>query len=215
MPAGMIGRTAWLLRQLRKRIWVRAVLIALFGVAAALAGAFVDTRFSTVVLDRLGGDSVDAILEILASSMLAVTTFSIVIAVQAYAAAANMATPRASRLLQEDPTTQNVLATFVGAFLFSLVGIAALSAHIYGPQGRALLFIASIAVILLVVAMLLKWIDHIISFGRMDDTLDRVETAAKEALVLRAATPCLGGRKREGPPADGAHAICPAKIGYV
>ena len=41
-------------------------------------------------------------------------------------------TPRATRLVVEDVTTQNVLATFIGSFLFSLVGIIALNMGAYG-----------------------------------------------------------------------------------
>jgi len=211
----MIGKLNWLIKQLLRRIWVRSLLIALFGVVSALAGVFIDTGLPDHVVEQFGGDSVYTILNILASSMLAVTTFSLAIAVQAYAAAANTATPRASRLLQEDATTQNVLATFVGAFLFSLVGIVALSAHAYGPQGRVILFAGSAVVIILVVAMMLKWIDHITRFGRMDDTLTRVEKAVRKALELYSKNPSMGGTPASGPPPENAHPIYPTKIGYV
>ena len=62
------------------------------------------------------------ILSILASSMLVVATFSLGTMVQAFAAAASPATPRAARVLIDDPFSQNVLATFLGAFVFAMVG---------------------------------------------------------------------------------------------
>lgn len=211
----MIGKTAWLLRRLFSQIWVRAVSFAVLGVVTALAGVFLAPLIPDSVGTRIGAGSVDQILSILASSMLAVVTFSLSVAVQAFAAAANTATPRSTKLLQEDHTTQNVLATFVGAFLFSLVGIIALNAGVYGQKGRVVLFAATILVVALVVVALLRWIDHLMRFGRMGDTLDRVEQAATDALKVRARMPCLGGRPLLDAMPDDATRVCSDQIGYV
>ena len=40
----------------------------------------------------------------------------------------------------EDRTAQNVLSTFIGSFLFSIVGIVVLKAGAYGDRGRVVLF---------------------------------------------------------------------------
>ncbi|HIA0041491.1 TPA: DUF2254 family protein, partial [Escherichia coli] len=99
---------------------------------------------------KVGAEAVDNILNILASSMLAVTTFSLSIMVTAYGSATTNVTPRATRLVVEDVTTQNVLATFIGSFLFSLVGIIALNMGAYGERGRVILFIVTLVVIALI-----------------------------------------------------------------
>ena len=99
--------------------------------------------------------------------MLAVTTFSLSTMVSAYSAATSNVTPRATKLLMEDSTTQNVLATFVGSFLFSLVGIIALSTGAYGDGGRVVLFASRSCVIGLIVVTLLRWIDHLSRLGRV------------------------------------------------
>lgn len=211
----MIGKTGWLLRRLYNQIWVRAVSFALLGVVAALAGIFLGALIPDALGARIGAGSVDQILTILASSMLAVVTFSLSVAVQAFAAAANTATPRATKLLQEDHTTQNVLATFVGAFLFSLVGIIALNTGVYGEKGRVVLFAATILMVALVVVALLRWIDHLMRFGRMGDTLDRVEKAATEALEVRGRAPYLGGRPLLDAMPDDVIKVCSDQIGYV
>jgi uncharacterized membrane protein len=211
----MIGKTTWLLRRLFSQIWIRAVSFAVLGVITALAGIFLGPLIPGELGARIGAGSVDQILSILASSMLAVVTFSLAVAVQAFAAAANTATPRATKLLQEDDTTQNVLATFVGAFLFSLVGIIALNAGVYGDKGRVVLFAATIVVVALVVLALLRWIDHLMSFGRMGDTLNRVERAATEALKVRARTPYLGGQPLLHAMPEDTIKVCPDQIGYV
>jgi uncharacterized membrane protein len=211
----MIGKTSWLLRRLFSQIWIRAVSFAVLGVITALAGIFLGPLIPGALGARIGAGSVDQILSILASSMLAVVTFSLSVAVQAFAAAANTATPRATKLLQEDDTTQNVLATFVGAFLFGLVGIIALNAGVYGDKGRVVLFAATIIVVALVVIALLRWIDHLMSFGRMGDTLDRVERAATEALKVRARTPYLGGHPLLHAVPEDTVKVCSDQIGYV
>lgn len=210
-----VSKTAWVLRELTRQMWVRAVLVAVLGLVAALAGVGLAPYIPESLARRFGAESVDQILDILASSMLAVTTFSLAIAVQAYAAAANTGTPRASRLLQEDRTTQNVLAVFVGAFLFSLVGIIALNAGVYGERGRVVLFAVTLIVVALVVIALLRWIAHLMSFGRIEDTLERVERAASKALESRIQQPFLGCTPWRGAVPDGVTALRPEAMGYV
>jgi uncharacterized membrane protein len=142
---------------------------------------------------RVGADAVDNILGIIASSMLAATTFSLNIMVTAYGSATSDVTPRATPHLVEDTTTQNVLATFIGSFLFILVGIIALSTGLYGKSGRVVMFAVTIGVVVLIVYTLLRWIDHLARLGRLSETTDRVEVAAIEALTERFRRPYLGG----------------------
>ena len=190
----MTSKIGWhLLRHMRK-VWVRVASFALLGIVSAGVAQLVARLIPSAWTVKIGADSVDQVLNILASSMLAVTTFSLAIAISAFAAAASTATPRATALLQEDATAQNVLATFLGAFLFSLVGIIALQAGYYSSAGRLVLFVATAAVIALVVVALLRWISHLMTFGRMGDTLDRVEAAASASLENRLKNPFLGGR---------------------
>ncbi|MDX1821827.1 MAG: DUF2254 domain-containing protein [Paracoccaceae bacterium] len=211
----MISKYAWYLREVLKKVWVRVAgfaLLAIFSIAMArLLSPFLDGNETL----KAGADAVEQLLEVLTSSMLAVTTFSLSIAVSAFAAAASTATPRAAILLQEDRTTQNVLATFLGAFLFGLVGLVALNADLYNEPGRVVLFIFTVAVIGLVVLALIRWIDHLMSFGRMGDTLDRVEAAATDAWSLRLSDPYLGGRKMDQPATEPLVPIHAHRSGYV
>ena len=202
------------LRQLR-HIWVRVVAIALLAVVAAILAQALAVYIPQDWTDQVGATAVDEVLSILATSMLAVTTFSLSIAVSAFAAAASSATPRATALLQEDTTTQNVLATFLGAFLFSLVGIVALKAGYYSESGTLVMFVATVLVILLVVIALLRWISHLMIFGRIEDTLNRVERATQGAIAERLRNPWLRGRPwTEAPPED-ARAIAASETGYI
>lgn len=211
----MNSKPLWLLNQWLKRIWVRVVAFAALAILAVGLAHVLAPAVPSGVGEHLGTSAVEEILAILASSMLAVTTFSLSIAVSAFAAAAQSATPRATALLQEDGTTQNVLATFLGAFLFSLLGLIALRTDLYDRDGEVVLFLATLGIVGLVIVALLRWIVHLMSFGRMHNTLDRVEAAASEALERRLETPFLGGNPLQVAAPDGALAVRASQTGYV
>lgn len=188
------------LRRLGKQVWARAALYTVAGIVFALAAGFVGGLIPFRLVIDLGQDSVGSILQIIASSMLAVTTFSLTAMVTAYSSATTTATPRATQLLVEDSTSQNALSTFVGGFTFSLVGIIALSTGYYGDQGRTILFLGTLVMIAVIVITLLHWIAHLATFGRMADVIDRVEAAASRALSGYATSPTLGARRLRGAP---------------
>jgi uncharacterized membrane protein len=102
-------------------------------------------------------------------------------------------TPRATQLVIEDTTTHNVLSTFIGSFLFSLVGIIVLSTGAYGERGRVVLFAVTILVIVAIVGTLLRWIDHLSHLGRVTQTTQRVEEVAARAMRARRENPYMGG----------------------
>lgn len=166
---------------------------------------------------KLGADAVDSVLSIMASSMLAVTTFSLSTIVAAHASAASTATPRATELLLADTTAQTMLSTFIGAFIYSLVGIILLKTGVYGASGRLVLFVVTIGVVTLLIISLLRWIDFLLQFGRLGETISRVEKAARAAMETRRDAPALGAAllDRDEPFPEGAVAIAAEESGYV
>lgn len=208
------GRYLWLLQNALKKIWVRVAGFALLAIVSLVMARVFSGRLPVELTQRSGAAVLEDLLTILASSMLAVTTFSLSIAVSAFASAASSATPRATALLQEDNTTQNVLATFIGSFLFSLLGLIALSAGLYDESSRAVLFAFTIAVIVWVIVALIRWTNHLMSFGRMGDTLGRVEKAATKSLAARIDNPYLGGRPFLNALPQGQQ-VCATEAGYV
>jgi uncharacterized membrane protein len=214
----MISKWRWLILQLTRKLWVRATLLAVLGVVTALASIVLEQYLPWQFPGKIGADAVDNILNILASSMLAVTTFSLSVMVAAYASATSNVTPRATKLLMQDSTTQNVLATFIGSFLFSLVGLIALSMGAYGERGRGVLFIATLAVIVLIVITILRWIDHLSRLGRVGETTDRVEKTTTDAIKARIKDPCLGGRPLLDPEKNVPESALPIyseRVGYI
>lgn len=214
----MSSRLIWSISVLVRRIWFRATLFSIAAVATALVAIVATPYIPADLSTKIGADSVDNILGIIASSMLTVTTFSLSTMVSAFSAATTNVTPRATRLVMEDSTTQNVLATFVGSFLFSLVGIIALTTGAYGEQGRVILFVVTIGVIVLIVVTLLRWIDHLSRLGRVTETTRRVEEATMEAIRAWRKAPNLGGRPLEGQdckPRSGDTPFFADNVGYV
>lgn len=210
----MLTRWKLQLGRLTRRMWFRSTLYGGMGVATALAGAFLKFLIPAGLATRIGADSVGNILGILAASMLTVTTFSLSTMVSAYGSASNSATPRAARLLIEDSRAQGALATFIGAFLFSIVGLIALSTGLYGDSGRLVLFGATVGVIVVITVTLLRAIEQFSRFGRLGETIDLVERATQAAMKRRAADPLLGGAApRQAAP--GAVALTDERIAYI
>ena len=106
----MTSKWQWWLNQIVRRIWFRATLFSVGGVVTALLAVAFSSYIPAELPAKIGADAVDKILGIIASSMLTVTTFSLSTMVAAYSAATNNVTPRATKLVMEDSTTQNVLA---------------------------------------------------------------------------------------------------------
>lgn len=213
MPA-LSARLRLMLLRMTRRLWFRAALYALVGVGTALLGALLRPWLPEGVATQIGASAVGNILGILAASMLTVTTFSLSTMVSAYSTAGSSATPRAAILLVEDSIAQRALATFIGVFLFSVVGLIALSTGVYGDSGRLVLFGVTIVMIVVIVVTLLRWIEQLSRLGRVAETIDRVERAARHALLERGKAPTLRAADWEPPPPD-AFKLHGDAVGYV
>lgn len=204
----------YILQRIIEQIWFRAALIALASVLLALAAALLAPLIPYELSLSIGAGAVDDILTILASSMLAVTTFSLTAMVTAFSGASANITPRATKLLVEDSVAQNALSTFLGGFLFAIVGIIALSTGIYGEQGRAILFIGTIAVIAVIVITLLSWIGKLGQFGRVQDAIERIEEKAIVALHDYAGPRLVEGSMSVAPSSSD-HRVMADETGYI
>ncbi|MBL0164024.1 MAG: DUF2254 domain-containing protein [Xanthomonadales bacterium] len=193
----MFSRLQWLMLQLSRQLWVRATAFSVLGVVTALIALWVKRYIPDELPAKIGSDAVDSLLQIIATSMLSVMIFSLSTIVSAYASATSNTTPRATQLLMTDSTAQNALATFLGAFLFSLVGIIFLQTGQYGDSGRVVLYAVTLGVIAIIVLTLLRWTDYVLRLGRVGPTCDRVEAAATTAIRRRRASPYLSGHPRE------------------
>lgn len=207
-----MNRWLFFWRSLCRQLWVRATLYAVTGIGAALLGVVAAPWVPRQMAERLGGESIDSILTILASSLLGVATFSVGAMVTAYTAVSQAATPRVAALVTSDGEVQKALATFVGAFLYAIVAVTAINANYYGQEGRAILFVFSLAVVCLVAVRLLTWINRLSSLARVGHMIDLAEDQARKALIDQRQSPHLGGRAGH---IDPAFIVLAPKTGYV
>lgn len=180
------------LREIGRKLWVRVIAIA----ALSFVAVFMSRLFAPLIPDgmseAIGADSLVDILTIIANAMLAVTTFSLTVIVTIHRSVSSQWTPRAHRVLLRDAPTQTVLATFIGAFIYSLTSLILLSTPYFGEAGVVVLFGMTLLVIVLIVAMMLRWILHLQTWGSLLQTLDAIESYAVQAFRERAQRPCHG-----------------------
>ena len=192
MKGSFIFQIRLLFLRANKLLWVKATYFALLAIITAIASIYLGEFVPFDIFQKIGADTVDTILNILASSMLAVTTFSLTTVDSAYAAATSRVTPRATKLLMEDSTAQNALSTFIGSFIFSLIAIIFLNSGMYDQKGRVVLFVVTLGVIAIILVTLIRWIEHLSRLGRVGETSELVEGVTRKALLARAKEPYLG-----------------------
>ena len=73
----MTSRLRWLITELARHLWVRASVFAVAGILTAIAAIALAPLIPADWSGKIGAASIGNVLQILASSMLAVTTFSL------------------------------------------------------------------------------------------------------------------------------------------
>lgn len=207
-----VNKTLFYLSRLTQVLWLRASLFAVAAVAAALLAQVIGPHVPEPFLGVVSEETVQELLKIIASSMLAVTTFSLATVVAAYDSVTSSASPRAAGLLLDNKSAQNALSSFIAAFIFSVVAMIVLGSGFYGPDARFVLFLETMAVLAFVVVRLLAWIDQLSRLGRVGSAIDQVEQQTRQALERRRAF--LGGAPGGHPPPE-ATAITAPTVGYV
>ena len=187
-----LKRSGFWLRERRNRLWVTPALASVVAVLLALAAAWVSRVVPEDTLPDIDRDTVQSLLTIVASSMLAVTTFSLSIMVSAFASAANGATPRATELVMGDEGTRSAIAMFLSAFIYAVVARVALGMGYYGGAGRFVLFLGTMGVLVMLLVTLVNWVKTLSTLGRMSNTLNKIEQAAEKALRTHWRAPLLG-----------------------
>ncbi len=189
----MIKSTFRLLRQITRRLAVRVLLIAALALLALLSSMLFGHLIPDWMVEALGVRSLDTILNMLAMSMLTVTTFSLSVMTGAIQFASSQTSPRSRLVLRNDTVTQSVLANFVGAFLFAMIGIILRATPMMGEKQSVLLFLFTTLVVAMVVVSILRWINHLETLGSMDATVAEVTAAALTCMTGFARRPALGG----------------------
>ena len=110
--------------------------------------------------------------------------------------------------LAEDRTARNAISTFIGGFVFAVVGIVILSPGYYSDAAKVLVFFLNCVLILALIVALVRWIGRLSQLGGVAESIDPAEEVTRKALLDLAAEPLLGGTRANGL-RPGGHAISP------
>ncbi|QBF31659.1 hypothetical protein CFI11_10580 [Thalassococcus sp. S3] len=181
-----------LTRHYARQLWVRVMLMGLLAFLSLGLTQLVEPFVPSELASGVPGSSADRLLNLIASAMLAVTTFSLTVMVSVYQASSSQWTPRVHQLIMQDAVTQNTLAAFTGAFVFSLVAIILRETGIYVDDRALVLFWTTVLVLAYVVFSLIRWVLHLQTLGSLIDTTRQIEEITLRRFEERLQTPCLG-----------------------
>lgn len=210
----IVDRIRFFAKRLRERLWVKPLVVCLLSIAGVFVAKTADLTSLGQSIPYVNAESVEALLSIMAASMLVIATFAVASMVSAYASASSAATPRSFTLVIADDVSQNALSTFIGAFIFSIVALTALKNDFFQDAGRTALFALTSVVFAIVILTFVRWMDSIARLGRLGTSIEKVEQAAAAALGRRRATPALRGVPAERRLPQG-RAVNATTVGYV
>ncbi|QYY34865.1 DUF2254 domain-containing protein [Ruficoccus sp. ZRK36] len=209
----MLSTLQFIRNRLSEALWVRPLVMCVVSfmgtVVAYLLGRWVDAS----LVPDISRESLEVLLGVLNTGMLAVAVFAVGAMVSAYSSAGQTATPRSFSLIIADDVSQNALSTFIGAFLFSVIAVLALMNGFYSGAGRFFLLILTLAVFWVVVITFIRWVDRIARLGRLAMTLKKVEAATTRA-ITRYQRSWLWHGASEEESAEGVEVRVP-RIGYL
>lgn len=195
------------------RLWITPAIGTVVAVLVALLAANAGLVFDEESLPDIEEATLESMLTVISSSMLAVTTFSLSIMVSALANAASSATPRATELVMSDPVTHTAIASFLSAFVYSVIARTALGIGFYGPAGRWVLLVATVGVLVWLIATLIQWVRTLSSLGLVSNTLDKLEAQARSTLLAHRREPGIGARVASS--TDDGTPLRPDDVGYL
>ncbi len=211
MPSTLIRKA----REYGKKLWVRVVIMGLMAIVSLALSSLIENWIPDGLATSLSGSAADRLLSIIANAMLAVTTFSLSVMVSVYRASSTQWTPRVHRLIIQDLTTQNTLAVFIGAYVYALIAIIMRELGVFDDKRAFVLFITTVAVLMLIVFYLVRWVLHLQSFGSLIDTSRQVEETTRNTFKERLANPCLGANALVSDIPKGAETYNATESGYI
>lgn len=176
-------RLKFLYHQLKDKLWVKPLWICICSIFVVILAKLVDFLPIHEFIYKIKLESLEDLLEIMASSMLVIATFSIGNMVAAYNSASNATTPRSFSVVASDDVSKNALSRFIGSFIYSIVALIAVKNDSFGSSSLFILFICTCIVFAGVVLTFIYWVDCLARLGRVGNTIDRVEAVSKKSLL--------------------------------
>ncbi|MCO6511081.1 MAG: DUF2254 domain-containing protein [Aridibacter famidurans] len=202
------------LNRIREHLWFRPAVMCIVAISAVFLARTADYLNPAEYFPDISFETLEKLLTVISGSMLVIATFAVGSMVSAYASASNTATPRSFSLVIADDVSQNALSAFIGAFIFSIVGLIAVENSYYGRGGRFALFVLILLVFVIVILTFVRWVDRIARLGRLGPTIRKVEKAAAVSMRRRRNDPRMGGVEvtdRE----DNAENVAGSEIGFI
>jgi uncharacterized membrane protein len=188
----MNSRRLLRLRQIGRKLSVRAGAFAVLAIVAALVAKLLSPYVPEEFSDLIGGDAVDNILRVMANSMLLVTTFALSTMVAAFSSATQKSIPRSTTWIIDDAKSHNAISIFLGAFIYSVVALIAMSAEYYSSEGKAILMGITSLVLAAVIWVIIRWVEVLKNMGLVSETIKHLEGFTIEALRERTKHPAFG-----------------------
>lgn len=210
----IVDKFKFLVKRFGERLWVKPLAVCFLSIAAVLMAKAADYMRLDEGIPRIALDSIEALLSIMAASMLVIAVFAVASMVSAYASASSAATPRSFTLIIADDVSQNALSSFIGAFIFSIVALTAAKNDVFQEAGLMALFVMTVAVFGVVILTFIRWVDKIARLGRLGASVEKVEEATAAAMRNRQRAPTLRGvpAKRSLPQGQAVYA---STVGYL
>lgn len=165
-----------------ENLWLTPALGAIFATFFSLFATASKYFIPAKAVPNISIETLSSLLDIIASSMLAVTTFSLSIMVAAFASASSSGTPRAYKLMMSDDNTRVAITSFISAFIYAVIAKIALGLEYYGVAGRFVLFVSTILVLMYLIYTLIRWVQTLSKLGTLTTTIQKIEDAASRAM---------------------------------
>ena len=165
-----------------ENLWLTPALGAIFATFFSLFATASRYFIPDSLVPNISIETLGSLLDIISSSMLAVTTFSLSIMVAAFASASTSGTPRAYSLMMNDDNTRVAIASFISAFIYAVIAKIALGLESYGASGRFVLFLSTILVLFYLIYTLIRWIQTLSKLGSLSTTILKIEEATARSL---------------------------------
>lgn len=189
----MFERLRFLYNRIGEKLWIKPLVTCVLSIMIVFLIKQVDYYEIDQFFPEINKNSIEMLLSIIASSMLAIATFAVGSMVSAYNSASRTATPRSFPLIISDDESQNALSTFIGTFIFSVIALMVLKNEYYGKSARFMIFALTLIVLGVVIVTFVRWVDSIARLGRLSRIINKVEKATDDALQRKRLAPTLGG----------------------
>jgi uncharacterized membrane protein len=202
------------IKNLKEKLWIKPLGYAFLAVLAVFVSRFADGLPIQSIVPDISVETIEKLLTVISASMLGVATFAVASMVAAYASAGSSATPRAFTLIISDGLSQTALSSFIGAFIFSIIGIVAIEIGYFAIAGRFVIFLLTISIFAWVVITFVRWVDNIARLGRMGNTIEKVDAATREAFRRWPRSAPLGGQPADKIP-EGGLELYSEELGFI